>query len=148
MNFDAILKSSLAAVNDNYQIAVGEVQDVVNSVHTAVRHNAGNRYGLIFTEMSADIKGTTFRIYFDTNVDVMRARVIDVLFIRIPSTGYPIAIGTVDKATKNFFTEQNVNNKEELERVFAQLLQNPESSLIQAIGFALRTQDDDDDSPF
>lgn len=148
MDFNAILKLSLAAVNDNYQEAVRDVEEVVGSVHAAVQQNAGKRFGVVLTDQSADIKGSTFRIYFDTNVDVMRAKIIDVLFVRIPSSGYPIALGTIDKSTKNFFAEQQIIDKEQLQKAFAQLLQNPESSLIQAIGFALRTQNTDDDVPF
>lgn len=147
MDFNEILKNSLAAVNDNYQIAVGDLEEVVESVHTAVQRNAGEKYGVILTDLSADIKGTTFRIYFDTNIENLRSKVMDVLFVRVPSSGYPIAIGTVDKATKKFYGEETANNKEELKKYFGQLLQNPESSLIQAIGFALRTQEDED-TPF
>lgn len=147
MDFDAILKSSLAAVNDNYQAALSDVIDVVESIHAAIQKNAGSKYALIFTDMSADIKGSTFRVYFDTNKDVMRSKLIDILFIRIPSAGYPVGIGTIDKSSKIFLAEETVSTCEELKKYFAQLLQNPESSLIQAIGFAMRTEDEEE-TPF
>lgn len=148
MDFNEILKSSLAVVNDNYQLALKDIQEVVDSVHTAVQNNAGEKYGVTLSSTSVDVKGSTFRIYFDTNLENMRSRVIDVLFVRIPSGGYPVAVGTVDKATKKFYTEETVNNKDELNKYFTQFLKNPESSLIQAIGFALRNQDDEEDIPF
>ncbi|MGF6115901.1 hypothetical protein ABIE30_002974 [Janthinobacterium lividum] len=149
MDFDSILKSSLKVVNDGYQTSLSDLKDVVSDLNAAVVRNAGKQFSVVVGEVANDIKGGTFRVYFDTNVNNSRARVIDVVFLRIPAGGYPIAIGVFDKSTQRFFSEQDIVDKEGLLYAFAQLIENPDSALIQAIGYALRTSDSDyEETPF
>lgn len=148
MDFDAVLRSSLSVVNDGYQLALSDLTDVVQGVSDAVKRNASEQFEISMSELGNDMKGSTYRIYFDTNVKNVRARLIDVTTIRIPSSGYPIFEGTYNKGTKAFFPDDEMNNKEEVAKLFVKLMQSPDSSLIQAIGYALRTKNNEDDEPF
>ena len=82
----------------------------------------------------------TFRVFLDTGVNDMEAEVVNITHLRIPAHGYPVSYGTYTKNTGAFIPAQNSDLKdlEAVEKFFADLLSNPESTLIQAIGFALR----------
>jgi len=143
MDFDNLLKTSLAVVNDGYQVAVNEVKEVVQDVSEAIARNAGEQFSISASEVANDMKGATYRIYFDTDKNNMKARLIDVIFIRVPSTGYPLLEGRFDKATKSFYPESQIASQGDLAEIFGSMIKNPESSLIQAIGYALRTKYDE-----
>lgn len=68
----------------------------------------------------------------------------------IPANGYPISSGRILISKANFNPEQEFNSFGHLESFFENLLADPASRLIQAIGFAMRrkTAQLDSDTPF
>ncbi|WP_143450355.1 hypothetical protein [Janthinobacterium sp. BJB446] len=144
MDFDSILRKSLTVVNDGFQDALTDLKGVVEAVSESVKNNAGQKFALALGEVSNDLRGSTFRVFFDTDVNNVRARIIDVLYFRIPASGYPIFEGQYDKGSKNFSAGKELKDKDSIAQEFGSLLRNPDSSLIQAIGYAMRTKDDDD----
>lgn len=139
-NFDALIKKSLAIVNDGYQQALADVKVVVEKLSNAIRQNAGEHFALEVSEVKSDVKGVTFRIFLDTDVNDLQADIVTIVHIRILSKGYPILHGSFNK-TQNVFVSMDGNELEDMaavEQFFADLLADPESSLIQALGFAMR----------
>ena len=92
-----------------------------------------------FAEVTYDVKGSTFRIFLDPDVSDSSAQVAVIVYMRIPAQGYPVQVGTYNKSG-GIFTPNNKDlaNKSEVEEYFADQLQDPDSKLIQAVGFALR----------
>ena len=139
-DFNVLLRQSLAIVNDGFQNARDEIERIVAKLSAAVKQTAGEDFAVEMSEVSATPKGTTFRIYFDPNSMDPTAEVITVAALFVPSKGYPVLRGTWNKSTNTFFPTQGgeLRTLEDVEKFFADLLSNPESSLIQALGFALR----------
>lgn len=149
MDFDEILRQSVLSVNAGYETALSDLRTVVGKLEAAVKKNAGEKYGFILNELHSDVRGTTFRTYFDTDVKNVRAAIMDIIIIRLPASGYPLSIGTFDKGSKNFNPTEEIPDVDALNRVFVTLIREPDSALIQAIGFALRNKALEDDAiPF
>lgn len=140
MDFDEILKRSVTSVNAGYEAALADLRKVIGQLDAAVKNNAGAKYGFVLQELHSDIKGTTFRTYFDTDVNNARATIMDILAIRLPAAGYPLSVGTFDKGNKSFHPLEELPDVDALNRVFVTLIREPDSALIQAIGFALRNK--------
>jgi hypothetical protein len=147
IDFDSVLKNSLKIVSEGYQGALSDVKDIVSEVSMAVARNGNEQFALYVQEMSSDIKGGSFKIRFDTNVNNGRAKVIDIVYVRIPSIGYPIGVGSFDKHSQRFFVDDELTDKESLRNYFLRLIENPESTLIQSIGYAMR-KGEEDEEPF
>ena len=84
------------------------------------------------------MKGTSFRVFLDTNMTDLDAEIVDIAYLRITARGYPIQRGPVAKGTKTIFPESEIPSKYELARYFLDMIENSDSALVQAIGFALR----------
>ena len=148
LNFDGLLKASLAVVNDGFQRAVSDLNDMASEVDAAIKRNANARFGLSVSELTSDMKGSTYNVYFDPNIHSSKSVIIDVAYFRVPASGYPISIGLYQRNTRNFYPEASISDRGELESVFERFLQDPESALIQAVGYALRSSGHEDDIPF
>jgi hypothetical protein len=147
MDFDSLLKGTLSVVTEGFQTAVTDLRDLVATVGQAIQRNAGEKFALEASEESSDLKGSTYEVYLDPDVFNPRVKIIPVAYFRIPANGYPIAQGSIHKSLRSFIFEKNLADKSELEQVFAALIQDPDSSLIQALGYALRAEEQDD-GPF
>lgn len=138
-DFNEILRKSLSIVNDGYQQAVDNIKEVVSNLSDSIKANAGEDFSLEIGEISSDLKGATFRIFLDTDVNDVEASTMNIIDLRIPVGGYPVQLGTFTKSIQSFkAAEQVLNNKSDIEQYFAQQLSEPDSRLIQAIGFAVR----------
>jgi hypothetical protein len=138
MNFDDILRQSLAAVNDGYMSALNDLSGTVDKVREAVIQNADDKVGLELQKVASDLKSSTFRFFLDPNVADINQELITITCFQIPSSGYPIKCGTLHKPGNHFTATGEIEDREGLLRYFSDLLQQPESRLVQAIGFALR----------
>ena len=137
-NFDELLKKSLSVVNDGYQIACNDVGAIVDKLGKAIKQNAGDQFGFEMSEVQSDVKGVTFRIYLDPDSNDINAALLNIAHIRIPSKGYPIFYGVFNKSSNVFAAADKLENAEEVAEYFSDFLKDPESPLIQAIGYVLR----------
>lgn len=142
MNFDEILKSSLAAVNDGYAAAHTDLSETVNKVREAVTEHTDDKVALELQKVASDLKSTTFRLYLDPNVNDLDQGVITITFFQLPASGYPVKFGTFIKSGSIFNSIGEAEDKEALLSYFADLLDSPESMLVQAVGYALRQRRD------
>ena len=138
MNFDEILKKSIAAVNDGYAAAHEDLTVTVDKVREAVVASAGGQVALELKKSASDIKGTTYRLYLDPNVNDMEQEVVTITYFQIPASGYPIKYGIFRKSGYSFTSAGEIEDQAALLKYFGGLLEQPESVLVQAIGFALR----------
>ncbi|MFZ6720661.1 hypothetical protein [Undibacterium sp. Ji49W] len=148
VDFNALLKKTLSIVSEGYERAFNDLETVVDKLSTAIKENAGGDFALAMSTARSDVKGTIFRIYFDTNVDDPEADVITIVHIMIPSIGYPIYPGVYNYKSDAFNYEGKIDDFEELEQYFKGFLESPESTFIQALGFAIRNLTGKDDIPF
>ena len=138
-DFNDILRRSLSIVTDGYEKARGDINDVVGLIRGAIKENIGDNFSLELAEAKTDIKGSTFNIYLDTDIYDLSASIVPVVDIRIPGGGYPVELGDFNKSLQVFHSRDEVLcSRIDVEQFFAQQLSDPDSSLIQSIGFALR----------
>lgn len=143
INFDELLKSSLSVVNEGYQTAFDDLVDIVDRLSKSIKSNAGDNFALEWQCIKDEVKGSLFRIYFDTDENNPKAEAITISSIFIPSLGYPVTYGAYSFKARVFSEGGKCSSKEELEEYFSGFLASPESPLIQAIGFAMRKAGDD-----
>jgi hypothetical protein len=138
MDFEFALRRSLSSVNEGYQKSREDLNEIITSLAQAVSTIAGEQFAIGLDEISSDMKGTSFRVFLDTNLSDLNAEIVDIAYLRITSKGYPIQRGPIAKGTKTIFAEAEIPNKYELGRYFLDMIENSDSALVQAIGFALR----------
>lgn len=144
MDFEDMFKKSLSVVNEGFRAAYNDLDDLVSSLSEAIRNIAGERFDIGFSEIHKEIKSTTYRVYLDPDTGDIDAQLLDFSYIRIPSKGYPIVKGgSVIKGTNILTGDVKIENKEQLAEAFAAFIQDPDSPLIQSIGYALRNSVDD-----
>lgn len=137
-DFNALLRKSIATVQEGYQSAVKDLSEVVNEIGVAISDLSSGACDLQLQTIAVDVAGTSFRIYLDTNSKDPSALSVPIIDLFLTNKGYPINAGQIDKATGRFFTQTYFSDRADLERFFADTLGNPDSSLIQSLGFAMR----------
>lgn len=137
-DFDALLKRTLSIVNADYDEALSVVDAVVTQLREAITTNAGSEFAFEITELSNDINGSVHRIYLDPDSNDSAARIAVITYLQIPSTGFPIKVGRFSKNTGFTAEEDDLKDSEEVVKYFSNFLEDPNSKLIQAIGYALR----------
>lgn len=138
VDFSDLLKGTLESINKAFREVESDLSDVSSRISTAVKTNVGGQFDIIKSEVRNTIDGVVYRFYFDTNVNDDTADAVTLCFIRLPVTGYPIFAGKYNYKDKIFSPQEELSDKQELELYFERFFDNPESALIQAIGFALR----------
>lgn len=138
MDFDSILRESLSAVNSAYDAAYNDLNEVVAKIRDAMIATTGDGSALELKRVAADRSSTTFRLYIDPDPKDPEASLITVTSFRIPTAGYPILFGTYSKVSEAFKDAGKLDDKSALVQYFAEQLKEPESALVQAIGFAMR----------
>lgn len=137
-NFNEILKETLSAVNKAFNTAQKDLQEIATEISNAVKENAGADFDFVMREIRSDVDGVLYRFYFDTDVEDEYADAINISFVHIPQTGYPLSHGSYSFKNKDYTRIKSFADKEELEYYFSNFLKEPESPLIQAIGYAVR----------
>ncbi|CAM2151716.1 protein of unknown function [Pararobbsia alpina] len=138
-DFNELIKRSLSIVNESYAQAKGDVEGVIERIDFSLRDNAGDHFALVFAEFASSLKGVVFRVHLDTDVYNPQSELVTIVHMRILSTGYPIELGEINRNTGLFSAGGNaLSSVQDVEEYFADQLSNPNSALIQAIGFALR----------
>jgi hypothetical protein len=142
-DFDSLLQHSLSTVNSGYLAAQGDLFRVVERLAEAIQRQTGTNIYLALKQQTADVKGTVFVLYVDVNPDDQQADTINIEHIKLQARGYPVLLGTYRKPINDFKASGSLDTPEDLEAHFVDLLADPDSPLIQAIGFALRQRADD-----
>lgn len=138
-DFDFILRKSLAAVNEGYEQALSDLFEIVEEVDASLKTNVGEEFAFVAVEYELSMKSAIYTVSLDTNSDDRGAPYIPVVSMRIPSSGYPMETGSVQKSTGNFTPDGiALKDRSEIKVFFASQLEDPNSLMIQAIGFALR----------
>ena len=138
MDFTDLLKNSLAVVTGGYVTAHDDLIGVIDRVRKALLSNAGEQVALELKKVSADVSSTVFRLFLDPSTMDPETALVTITYFRLPSSGYPIEWGSYKRVTNTFEASGEAEVKEELEKFFGSLLTQPESTLVQAIGFAMR----------
>lgn len=141
MDFGAILKDTLAGINAGFEQAAGDLQEVLDAITEGIQEHTNSGYKVYAKVVSEDTKATIFRLYFDPDPLVSDAEVIPLTTLQVSAKGYPIMRGTYRKVggfTPAASDPVAFQNRAELEQYFAHQLSDPDSNLVQAIGFAMR----------
>lgn len=141
-NFDELIKKSLSVVNDGFQRTLADLTALVEQVNSAIKQHAGPQCGLVLEQIDSDMKGANYRLSLDTEAGNPQAPRIGITHFRLLPKGYPLLHGRYNQAKKMFLGSEfsTLADQKQVEEYFANLLQDPDSSLIQAMGFALRLQ--------
>lgn len=134
--FDALLKKSVAEVNAGFEQAQKDLFEIVGEISRSVQ-DLGN-FAINLTVVGSDVNGTTYRLTLDPDTNDLEATPLRLLTLNIPTKGYPIGHGVYSKLNEEFRPHGSFLNIEELTSYFESLIGDPSSSLIQAIGFAMR----------
>jgi hypothetical protein len=131
-DFGELLKNSISGLNDNYNVAVADLNNVIAGVDAAV---TGLTSGLVNVRLQEINKTPDHTLYLLT---LVRKRMGDSLRLgafRIRSTGYPIEYGSL---RKEFDVDGTLEGKEQLEEYFAAMLSERNSPMVVQIAFSLR----------
>lgn len=145
MDFGAIIKGTLAGINAGFEQARGDLQEVLDAITEGIQENTDSGYRVFAHVVAEDPKATILRLHFDPDQLDTDAETFPLGTLQMSAKGYPIVRGTYRKLGGFTATSNEpiaFQNKAELEEYFAQLLSNPDSSLVQAIGFAMRKTSD------
>lgn len=137
-DFNDILKKSLSVVNEGFRAAMDDIENIIAAVRESIKGNAGNEFSLECSEVFSNIKGSIYRVFLDTDSFDPEADLVVLTYFRIPQKGYPIELGNYNKVTGFSVSGKLWTSKDDVMNHFVSQLQDPESQLIQAIGFALR----------
>lgn len=153
IDFNEILANTLGKINQGFDQAISDFIETVDSVDSAVKgaHKEG-LFGIGYSTVNESPKGSVFRVYFDPNADDLEVPTLAIGYFLVPYKGYPIQFGQYRKLTDDFKPRMEFPDRAELEKYFANELSDPESSIIQAIGFGLRSTkkmaEEDEELPF
>lgn len=149
MDFNEIVATTIVGLNKGYEEAIGDLKDILLRVGEAIRNNSKENFDVFFRTLSESPRGDIYRVYFDTNSEDPDAETLQIATFYIPPKGYPIQIGVYRKVTDEFKAHGTIKNRDEFESFFGELLSDPDSTLIQAIGFGMRRKStNDNDLPF
>lgn len=148
MDFNQIVANTITGLNKGYEQAIYDLTDISNQVSSAIKNNSKSDFDIFIRPLFEAPKGDIFRVYFDTNSEDPESETIPIATLFIPPKGYPIQLGSYRKVTDEFKAYRIIENRNEFESYFAELLSNPDSALIQAIGFGMRKKSTDDEIPF
>lgn len=141
VDFDSIIKTTLTTINEGFQISRKDFFSTIESINQSIKNNSTKEFIFGWNDVSEDINGSIYKVYFDSNPNNLNAPWITIDYFFIPSKGYPIEQGNYFLSKQEFVKHKEILSKKELEVYFQDMLMNPESALIQAIGFALRKTD-------
>lgn len=115
-----------------------DLTQVVEKVRVAVVGYAGEQVALELKKSAANMRHTTFRLYIDPDTADPEQSMMTITHFQLPAAGYPIKYGTFSKVTDSFNPAGELPDVDSLNKYFAELLSQPESVLVQALGYALR----------
>ncbi|WP_159874666.1 hypothetical protein [Aquitalea denitrificans] len=151
-DFLKIIQTTLQDINSGFETAKNDLNNVVESINEAVLKTSARSFSMYTRPLTESPKGDIYRVYFDTDTEDSDAEVMTIMDFMIYPKGYPIDMGSYRKQTGAFSPIKRLANRSDLEEFFAAALSDPESSIIQAIGFGMRkyrnAMDMDDEIPF
>ena len=137
MKYTDIAIQLISEINQKYEIARNDLNSVVgeleNSLKKIIPHIKFN-----LQTISDEFDGTTSRLILDPNSADMEIGVVKITDFFIPSTGYDIGFGDHLKNINEFQFEGKLKTKDDIESFFQTIMSDPNSRVIQAIGFAAR----------
>lgn len=137
-NFSDILKNSILQVNNGFEKAHEALVKVIGQLTTAIEEIGA--FACRLSEVENRPEAAIYRLSFDPNPDDIEVKLIHLAMFRIPSYGFPIETGNYIKNRDEFVIENIIEDEAALESLFKDILSDPNSSLVQAIGFALRSK--------
>jgi hypothetical protein len=123
-DFNALIKQTLAGLTEKFKEACGDLNEMVARISDDIQAVTGVPLKLHLSKSTENISGTQFQLQVHSETG---GRAIFSFFV--PAKGYPIQI--LDSKT-------SMANRSELESVFAEMVSNPDSPLMQNIAFAVR----------
>lgn len=137
-DFKDILKKSLTAVNEGFESAMRDLDTVTGNVNAAVKEIASQSFEVSLRKVSEDVTAVIYRVSLDMTVDNVKSTVMAITHFSVPSKGYPLHFGSYSKRDDEFSISGRIDAIWELEQFFVDMMNDPDSSLIQSIGFAIR----------
>lgn len=138
IDFVELVNRSFATINKGFDESISDLARILESITSAIRNASSRNFQLDYRIEVEGPKGSLARVYFDPDPTDMSAEPYTITYIWIPAKGYPIEGGSYRKAIDKFDTIDVFHDAAALEGYFADLLTNPDSVLIQAIGFGMR----------
>jgi hypothetical protein len=147
--YSALVLSVVESINKNYEEARSDLVRVVAEVEHGMKDVLPD-FKMRLTLLDDDAEGTFYRVEAVPAPDDSIVGIIRITDFFIPANGYPISSGRILMSKANFNPQEKFDSVENLENFFQNLLADPESRLIQAIGFAMRrkTAQFDSDTQF
>lgn len=140
-DFEGLLQNTLTSINLRFAEAERDFTAVIEKLSEAIKKSSNSDFALSTSIISDGQKGSVYRLYFDIDTQNMDSDLQALDTFYISSKGYPIQQGQYRKAIDDFIARNEFSNIEQLESYFETMLADPESPLIQSIGFGLRRKE-------
>lgn len=129
---------SLRSINQGYEIAENDLTEVLLQVTEAVQEATEAPFDFSYHSVFESPSESIFRVLLDFDPSDFDSEQHKISDIKIPPNGYPIFFGNFNKSSEYFSPQAQLAGRKELEAHFFDMLSDPSSSLVQAIGFGLR----------
>ena len=130
-DFTALLKMSVAGMNDGYNQAKNDLAEVITQLNTSIQEVTHNKVGLRVSEGFKTAEASIFNVVIFQGSEPGAA----IGAYRIFRRGYPIPYS---KLATPFIALGELKSKVELERHFSAIVCDRESPIVMAVAFALR----------
>ncbi len=139
IDLETLVMQSFSTINDRFNIAQKDLQDIVNEMSNVLKKVTGvSSIELGIAVQFENETGSCYRVYLDANPGDPAAYYINVASFKISLKGYPIEEGVLRQPANQFSGNRELSNPEEIRSYFAQMIQDPDSSLVQAVSFIMR----------
>lgn len=133
-----LILDSLKDINHAYEIAEADLAEVLLQVTEAVREATGAPFDFSYHSVFESPSESVFRVLLDFDSNEFDSETHKISDIKITPMGYPIYFGIFNKSAELFMPQVTLDDRKALETHFFGMLSDPNSSLVQAIGFGLR----------
>lgn len=133
-----LILESLKDINQGYEIAETDLTEVLLQVTDAVQEATGAPFDFSYHSVFETPSESVFRVLLDFDRNEIDSETHKVSDIKITPMGYPIYFGNFNRSAELFMPQATLDDRKALETHFFSMLSDPNSSLVQAIGFGLR----------
>lgn len=138
IEWKSLLQKSIQTANDGFMRAESELTAVVEELSSELKETAHRDFRLIMFPVSENMKYSVFQVSLDTDENKDDADAIKICYFKISSKGFPIEEGAYRKQIEQWTPTSQMKSREDIENFFKEMIGNPDSSFVQAIGFAIR----------
>jgi len=139
IDLETLAMQSFSTINDRFKHAQKDLENIVNEISNVLKKTTGVPSIKLGIRVEFENQtGSCYCVYLDADPGDPTAYYINVAFFMISLKGYPIEEGVIRQPADRFIMEQALDDLEEMRSYFAQMIQNPDSSLVQGVSFIMR----------